>query len=109
MNIYLETFGCQMNRLDSELVAGLLLDSGHQITADREAADVVLYNTCSVRAHAENKVYSRLGEDSLRRGAAGRPIIILPREELASVGLLKRREAGRILFRSRLTMVGMTQ
>jgi len=75
MKIFLETFGCQMNRLDSELVAGLLLKAGHEMTGDREAADVVLYNTCSVRAHAEDKVYSRLGQDAVGRGADGRPII----------------------------------
>ncbi len=60
--IYLETFGCQMNELDSELVAGQLRALGYRFTPDPELADVLLYNTCSVREHAEQKVWSRLGE-----------------------------------------------
>ncbi|MDB5295840.1 MAG: miaB [Phycisphaerales bacterium] len=60
--LYLETFGCQMNVLDSELVLGQLRAQGYEPTEDREAADVILYNTCSVREHAEQKVWSRLGE-----------------------------------------------
>ncbi|MFO0491092.1 MAG: hypothetical protein ACK51T_01520 [bacterium] len=51
--IYLETFGCQMNELDSELVAGSLRALGYTFTDDPQAAGVVLYNTCSVREHAE--------------------------------------------------------
>lgn len=65
MKIFLETFGCQMNRLDSELVTGLLLAAGHEMTPSRESAEAVLFNTCSVRAQAENKVYTRLGEEDL--------------------------------------------
>ena len=60
--VYLETFGCQMNELDSELVAGQLRALGYAFTGDRQTANVVLYNTCSVREHAEQKVWSRLGE-----------------------------------------------
>ena len=71
MKIYLETLGCQMNRLDSELVAGRLAAAGHEMTDDRAAADVVLYNTCSVRLHAEDKVHSRLGRIRAETAAAG--------------------------------------
>ncbi len=60
--MYLETMGCQMNALDSELAFGALLDEGYQPTADMAAASVVVLNTCSVRQHAEDKVYSRLGQ-----------------------------------------------
>src|SRR5256885_1314338 len=60
--LYLETFGCQMNVLDSELVLGQLRAHGYESVDDRDAADVIIYNTCSVRAHAEQKVWSRLGE-----------------------------------------------
>ena len=60
--LFLETFGCQMNVLDSELVLGQLRGQGYQSTETREDADVILYNTCSVREHAEQKVWSRLGE-----------------------------------------------
>lgn len=60
--VYLETFGCQMNQLDSQLVSSQLRALGYQFTDQRDVADVVLFNTCSVREQAENKVYSRLGE-----------------------------------------------
>jgi tRNA-2-methylthio-N6-dimethylallyladenosine synthase len=60
--VYLETFGCQMNELDSELVAGQLRALGYRFVPEADQADVVLYNTCSVREHAEQKVWSRLGE-----------------------------------------------
>jgi tRNA-2-methylthio-N6-dimethylallyladenosine synthase len=59
---YLETFGCQMNEHDSEKVAGLLLARGYQQVDSVEAAGVVLYNTCSIREKAAQKVFSRLGE-----------------------------------------------
>src|SRR3954464_15869924 len=60
--LYLETFGCQMNVLDSELVLGQLRAHGYEQVDERDDADVIIYNTCSVREHAEQKVWSRLGE-----------------------------------------------
>ena len=65
--VYLETFGCQMNELDSELVAGQLRALGYRFVNSADGADVVLYNTCSVREHAEQKVWSRLGELAERK------------------------------------------
>ena len=65
---YLETFGCQMNVHDSEKVAGVLLGRGYRQADSPAAADVVFYNTCSIREKAAHKVFSRLGEF---RGAAG--------------------------------------
>ena len=65
--VYLETFGCQMNELDSELVSGQLRALGYRMVNRAEGADVVLYNTCSVREHAEQKVWSRLGELKFRK------------------------------------------
>lgn len=59
---YIETFGCQMNSLDSEKVAGLLTARGMQKAARIQDADVVFFNTCSVREKAHHKVLSRLGE-----------------------------------------------
>jgi len=59
--VYLETMGCQMNVLDSELVMGRLRALGYDAVSDMARADVVLLNTCSVRDHAEQKVLSRLG------------------------------------------------
>ncbi|MHC4562333.1 MAG: tRNA (N6-isopentenyl adenosine(37)-C2)-methylthiotransferase MiaB [Planctomycetota bacterium] len=75
MNIYLETMGCQMNRLDSELVVAHLRAAGHTMTDDSASADVVLYNTCSVRDHAEQKVLSRIGADAQRK-KAGRKLLV---------------------------------
>ncbi len=60
-SVYLETFGCQMNVLDSQLVVSQLRGLGYRFTDDWKSADVVLYNTCSVREQAENKVWSRVG------------------------------------------------
>ncbi len=60
--LYLETFGCQMNVLDSELVLSQLRGQGYESTDDSDQADVIIYNTCSVREHAEQKVWSRLGQ-----------------------------------------------
>jgi tRNA-2-methylthio-N6-dimethylallyladenosine synthase len=59
---YLETFGCQMNDHDSEKVAGLLLSRGYTQVETPEAARMILYNTCSIREKAAQKVFSRLGE-----------------------------------------------
>ena len=73
--VYLETFGCQMNELDSELVAGQLRALGYRFVGSAEQADVVLYNTCSVREHAEQKVWSRLGELAERK--QGEPNVVV--------------------------------
>jgi tRNA-2-methylthio-N6-dimethylallyladenosine synthase len=59
---FLETFGCQMNEHDSEKVAGLLLSRGYRQVESPEAASLILYNTCSIREKAAQKVFSRLGE-----------------------------------------------
>lgn len=59
---FLETFGCQMNILDSQLVEGQLRARGLSATDNPKQADLILYNTCSVRKHAEDKVTSRLGQ-----------------------------------------------
>ncbi len=75
MKVYLETMGCQMNVLDSELAAALLRSAGMELADDPRSADVLLYNTCSVRRHAEQKVHSRLGW-ACRRKADGARIVI---------------------------------
>ena len=58
---YIETFGCQMNVHDSEKVAGVLMARGYRPVENHEDADLVLYNTCSIREKAAQKVFSRLG------------------------------------------------
>ncbi len=60
--VYIETFGCQMNVADTELVLGHLRDHGYGRVAAPEDADVILLNTCAIREHAEARVIGRLGE-----------------------------------------------
>ena len=57
---YIETFGCQMNAHDSEKVVGTLVEQGYRQVDAVENAELVLYNTCSIRDKAEQKVFSRL-------------------------------------------------
>ncbi len=73
---FLETFGCQMNDHDSEKVAGVLLSRGYQQVESPESASLILYNTCSIREKAAQKVFSRLGEFGLRQNE-GRIIGVL--------------------------------
>jgi tRNA-2-methylthio-N6-dimethylallyladenosine synthase len=73
---FLETFGCQMNEHDSEKVAGVLLSRGYRQVDSPEAASVILYNTCSIREKAAQKVFSRLGEFR-GKTAAGKVIGVL--------------------------------
>ncbi|CAN5384913.1 tRNA (N6-isopentenyl adenosine(37)-C2)-methylthiotransferase MiaB [soil metagenome] len=90
--LYLETFGCQMNVLDSELVLSQLRAQGYESTEDRESADVILYNTCSVREHAEQKVWSRLGELKPRKAAD-------PSVVIGVIGCMAERDAANIFER----------
>src|ERR1700731_2056401 len=73
---FLETFGCQMNDHDSEKVAGVLLSRGYQQVESPDSASLILYNTCSIREKAAQKVFSRLGEYRTRQGE-GRIIGVL--------------------------------
>ena len=73
--VHVVTFGCQMNKYDSLLVEGRFRAHGYRLTEDLETADVVLFNTCSVRDHAEERVYSWLGE--LRAAKARRPELVV--------------------------------
>lgn len=59
--IFIETYGCQMNKNDSELIRGILKEAGFRLTEDWNSADIVLVNTCSVREHAEKRVLGRIG------------------------------------------------
>jgi len=60
--LYIETVGCQMNMLDSEMVVASLRREGYELTSSKYKADAILFNTCSVRQHAEDKTYSSLGK-----------------------------------------------
>lgn len=73
--VHVVTFGCQMNKYDSLLAEGRFRHHGYEITGALEEADVVLFNTCSVRDHAEERAYSWLGE--LKRAKAARPDLVI--------------------------------
>lgn len=64
---WITTFGCQMNKADSERMAGILESMGYQPGSDEHSADLVLYNTCTIRDNAEQKVYSYLGRQAQRK------------------------------------------
>src|SRR4026208_2379954 len=72
----IETFGCQMNFHDSERMAGLLDQAGYEATTEAVDADVVVINTCSVREHAEEKLYTRLGELRVLEQETGRKPVV---------------------------------
>jgi tRNA-2-methylthio-N6-dimethylallyladenosine synthase len=72
----IETFGCQMNAHDSERMAGLLDQAGYEPAAGAADADVIVINTCSVREHAEDKLYTRLGELRVIRDETGRTPVV---------------------------------
>lgn len=59
--VYIETYGCQMNLADTELIMGILKDQGYGLAKELDEADVVLLNTCSIRDNAEQRIYGRLG------------------------------------------------
>lgn len=88
----IETFGCQMNAHDSERMAGLLEQAGYERTDDASDADVVVINTCSVREHAEEKLYTRLGELRVLAESEGREPIV------AVTGCVAQQE-GQAIFR----------
>lgn len=58
--VYIETYGCQMNVADSEIVLSILVENGYSVSQDPEQADIILINTCSIRQKAEQKVFKRL-------------------------------------------------
>jgi tRNA-2-methylthio-N6-dimethylallyladenosine synthase len=64
---HITTFGCQMNKADSERMAGILEEMGFQWSEDPNQADVILYNTCTIRDNAEQRVYSHLGKQARRK------------------------------------------
>jgi tRNA-2-methylthio-N6-dimethylallyladenosine synthase len=72
---YIETFGCQMNAHDSEKVIGTLVEQGYSQVPTPEAAELVFYNTCSIRDKAEQKVFHRL--DQFKRDAKGKTFAVL--------------------------------
>jgi tRNA-2-methylthio-N6-dimethylallyladenosine synthase len=93
---YVETWGCQMNVLDSQQLAGVLESRGLQPAGEPGTADVVLLNTCSVREKAVQKVLSRLGELHKLRLQGGNPKVV------GLCGCVAEQEGARLLARSRV-------
>ena len=95
--VFIETYGCQMNVSDSELMLGKLAAEGYEACDTPEAADVVLLNTCAIREHAETRVIGRLGE--LRR-------FLKPDAVLGVTGCMAQRLGPRLLeSNSRVSLV----
>jgi tRNA-2-methylthio-N6-dimethylallyladenosine synthase len=95
----IETFGCQMNVHDSERMAGLLDQAGYESTTDDRDADVIVINTCSVREHAEEKLYTRLGELRVLHEETGR------RPVVAVAGCVAQQEGPSLLKKSNGRMI----
>jgi tRNA-2-methylthio-N6-dimethylallyladenosine synthase len=95
----IETFGCQMNFHDSEQMSGLLESAGYDRTESDSDADVIVINTCSVREHAEEKLYTRLGELRAAFGASDRQPVV------AVAGCVAQQEGERLFQRSGLVDV----
>ena len=78
--LFIETYGCQMNVADSEVVASVMQMAGYELTENEEKADAVFLNTCSVRENAENKIYNRLdtlfAKGRQRKAQDGRGLIL---------------------------------
>src|SRR6187200_1922021 len=95
----IETFGCQMNVHDSERMAGLLDQAGYESTTDDRDADVIVINTCSVREHAEEKLYTRLGELRVMNDETGR------RPVVAVAGCVAQQEGDTLLRKTNGRMI----
>jgi tRNA-2-methylthio-N6-dimethylallyladenosine synthase len=74
-NVYIETYGCQMNLADTEIILGILKKQGYDVTDNPNKADVVLLNTCSIRDNAEQRIYGRIG--NLKTLKQNKPTLVL--------------------------------
>ena len=84
-NIFIKSWGCQMNVRDSEVICGLLKNEGYEFTEEANTADIVLFNTCSVRQHAEDKVWSEIGRIAKSRKRGESPSGIVPDKKIIGV------------------------
>jgi len=96
--LWIETVGCQMNVLDSELVVAALRRQGWELATASSEADAVFYNTCSVRQHAEDKIYSALGR--IRQEKLRRPELVI-----GVIGCMAQKD--QLLVRSRAPWVDL--
>lgn len=91
--LYIETVGCQMNMLDSEMVVASLRGDGYEVTETPEDADAILFNTCSIREQAENKTYSALGRMRQLKEAN-------PQKVIGVMGCMAQKDQGLIFKRA---------
>jgi tRNA-2-methylthio-N6-dimethylallyladenosine synthase len=92
---FIETYGCQMNFSDTEIIASVLTDVGYGFSQDELDADLVLLNTCSIRENAETKIWNRL--DSLKRAKKHNPGLVV-----GVMGCMAERLKGRLLDEEKL-------
>ncbi len=90
--VYIETHGCQMNVADSDRAARRLKDAGHEVCAEPNGVDVVLINTCSVRARAEAKLFDRIGHIKQLGGST---------PKFGAMGCVAQLEGEKLLHRSK--------
>jgi len=90
MKVYIKTYGCQMNERDSEALAGMLIRAGHEIAQTEEDADVLLFNTCSVREQAERKAIGKIGY--MKKLKAHKPELII-----GAIGCMAQRKGEELL------------
>lgn len=90
MRFYIETYGCQMNVADSELISSILSQAGHTAAQSLDEADLLLFNTCSVRAHAEERVLGRISNEKSRKKTN-------PNLKIALLGCMAQRIGKRLL------------
>ena len=94
---YIETFGCQMNKNDTELMALSMTGEGFETASGADLADIIIFNTCSVRDHAENRALSRMRGS--RKKGAGRDVVIV------AAGCMAQRIGGDLLEKGTANMV----
>jgi len=102
LKIYIKTFGCQMNTRDSEALMGLFLKKGYAQAKSEKEADVILLNTCAVRAHAEHRVRSILGSfkklfPQYKKKHVLRPTSHVPRKIIGLIGCMAK-SSGKEIF-----------
>ena len=102
LRFHVETYGCQMNVSDSEIVAAILCGAGHEAAASAEDADVVFLNTCAVRDNAEAKIWAKLRELRARRTAGAGLAAAGLRPFVGVLGCMAERLKDRLLAEERL-------
>jgi tRNA-2-methylthio-N6-dimethylallyladenosine synthase len=93
-NVYIRTFGCQMNVHDSEKIAGIMEQEGYTLTEDPHVADLIIFNTCSIRQKAEQKFYSELGRLTSKKNRK-------PGSVIAVAGCIAQMKGGAIFKKAR--------